>query len=237
MISRENVQVLIDDKSVSAYGIEKATGVPSSTIIKVRNGVRQLANLSQDTMEKLSHYYLQNYEPQRVFWDLKDKSNFMNWISKAPVEKWHIHIRASNVYEPSPYGQKNKLLFTEYLLEIGIEPFDESTEQLADKYVAKNKKIQDLSNIPIPLQPFYSDYQEVSYLSRKEMKVFIDRLRQVLELKKINYDDPLLESDIEAVLHRELNCWPLPQSYPDVDAYRGLNFRLEPIPKILGSIN
>lgn len=235
IISADNVQALIDDKSVTAYGIEKATGVPSSTIINVRNGKRKLENLAQDTMERLTRYYLKLNEPQRVFWDLEDKAEFMKWIVESPTEKWHFHMHWSDVYGQDATGKMDHLDYTAYTPEISIEPIDDVTEKLVDKYDDKYREVQNQNriapNVPVPLQPFYSDYQEVSFLSKDEMKIVVDRIRFVSSEQGITYDNEQLQSDDEILLLRTLTCMILSQSYPSVPVYKGINFRLDPLPQ------
>lgn len=62
IIDVKKIEKLLTDESVSAYGIEKVTGVSRDTISKIRRGDAQLENLSIKNALKLMEYIeLKNY--------------------------------------------------------------------------------------------------------------------------------------------------------------------------------
>lgn len=56
IIDVEKIKSLLADESISAYGIEKVTGVSRDTISKIRRGDAQLENLSIRNALKLMKY-------------------------------------------------------------------------------------------------------------------------------------------------------------------------------------
>lgn len=53
---REKIKAILDS-DISAYRIAKETGVPQPNISNLRNGKREIGNLTVDVAEKLGKYY------------------------------------------------------------------------------------------------------------------------------------------------------------------------------------
>lgn len=53
---REKIKAILDS-DISAYRIAKETGVPQPNISNLRNGKREIDNLTLDIAEKLGKYY------------------------------------------------------------------------------------------------------------------------------------------------------------------------------------
>lgn len=234
MISKNNVQALIQNRNVTAYSIEKATGVSSSIITKLRNKVRSISNLSQGTMEKLSNYYMELYQPERIFWEKEDENRFLSWIHDVPREKSHIEVRHSVIYAQDKDGKLNVPYAESFPIDVNIEPFDSVTESLVDKYTEKYEAIQhqqhpDNARIPVPLQPFYSDFQEVSFIERDNMKLILQKIRNLLQDMQPNYADKLQQEN-EIALQRVMDGFMCDSATPEMNCYRGLLLTLEPIP-------
>lgn len=223
-MEKENIERLINDKSVTAYKIGKEAGVNASTIINIRNGKRVVSNLSQESMEKLNRYSLKLYYPERVFWDLEDKDKLLDLINKQPEKNWDVLIRESTTYDDT-----NNPVESDYPIEITVNTFDSESNELLEKYWDRYKylinEVYPDRNFPTPLQPLYVDYAEVSFFNRKQMLSIIKRLRQFLASRSIDYANEF-ESEDEAVLTRTLDACPLKKT----DSSSQLLLYLKPIP-------
>ena len=69
IIDLEKIKALLTDESVSAYGIEKLTGVSRDTISKIRRGDAQIENLSIKNALKLMKYI-----------EMMEESNMEKWL-------------------------------------------------------------------------------------------------------------------------------------------------------------
>lgn len=64
------IKLLINNKAVSAYAIEKETGVNRSNINKIRNGERKFENLTLESLEKLQGFI--DKFPPSISYDYED---------------------------------------------------------------------------------------------------------------------------------------------------------------------
>lgn len=230
ILINQNIKMLIADKSISAYEIEKKTGVSSSTIINIRNGKRSIKNLSQETGEKLNHYYLEIHKPEQVFWDEEDKTMLLSVINDDPKQHWVVSIR-----EVRTLTDTGEVADREYPIEIKIPSYNSVLNHLVNKYWNKYDTLQNQiyadKNFPIPIQPFYVDYAQMSFINSEEMLPIIEKLRTYLKVHKTIYGDKL-EEDNETVLHRTMTAF-LYANTSNPDYSNCLILTLEPIPGIM----
>ncbi|MCK8451388.1 hypothetical protein [Lactiplantibacillus plantarum] len=233
-MENKNIEELIDDKSISAYEIEKNCGVSSSTIINIRNGKRLINNLSQKTVSKLNNYYLKTHKPEQVFWDQKDKSMLLSAINNDSNNHWQVSIREVKYLE----GREN-IAYMEYPIEIKILSYNSELKYLIEKYWEKYIKIQNRvstdKKFPIAIQPLYTDYNQVSFISSNEMLSIIESLREYLKTNEITYGDKL-ESDNDIVLRRTMTAF-LYANTTSINYSNCLILTLQPIPHLIPLAN
>lgn len=229
-MENENIEKLIADKSISAYEIDKNSGVSSSTIINIRNGKRLIKNLSQETSEKLNYYYLKTHKPEQVFWDRKDKSMLLSAINNDPNNQWYVSIR-----EVKYLKDDKKIAYTEYPIEIKIRPYNSELKFLVEKYWKKYAMLQNQvyadKKFPISIQPLYTDYDQISFINPNEMLSIIENLREYLNAHKTAYSDTL-EGDNNIVLHRTMTAF-LYATTTSPNYSNCLILTLEPIPHLM----
>lgn len=200
-----NIEELIADKNISAYEIEKATHVSSSTIINIRNGKRSTKNLSQETVIKLNYYYLKTHNPEQIFWNEKDKTALLSFINADPIKNWTVSIRKLRIMENT-----QKTAYIEYPIDIKVPAFDDKSKELMEQYWDKYDNLQNQiyadKKYPVPIQPFYTDYAQTSFINSEQMLEIIQRLRDYLNVSKTVYGDQL-EQDND-VLHRTVTALP-----------------------------
>lgn len=85
IINVDKIEKLLADESVSAYGIEKVTGVSRDTISKIRRGQSDLENLSIKNALKLMEY-------------VKMEENTMK-VTKIELKEARVEVRKEDIHE------------------------------------------------------------------------------------------------------------------------------------------